>query len=72
MKTIRAIYENGVFRPLEPVDLPEQAAVMVEPAEDVRVKTMTMKDLMVFHGTVKGWPEDPVAWQRKQRDEEWL
>ncbi len=23
MKPIRAIYENGVFRPLDPVDLPE-------------------------------------------------
>ncbi|MFL5245103.1 MAG: antitoxin family protein [Gemmataceae bacterium] len=33
MKTIHAIYENGVFRPLDPVDLPEHARVRVEPDE---------------------------------------
>lgn len=27
--TVRAIYENGVFRPTEPVDLPEKAEVEV-------------------------------------------
>lgn len=27
MPTIRAIYENGVFRPLEPVDLPDSCWV---------------------------------------------
>ena len=27
MKTVIAIYENGVFRPLEKVDLPEHARV---------------------------------------------
>ena len=27
--TIRAIYENGVFRPTEPVDLPEKSEVQV-------------------------------------------
>jgi predicted DNA-binding antitoxin AbrB/MazE fold protein len=30
-KTIHAIYENGVFRPTEPVDLPESTAVEFEP-----------------------------------------
>lgn len=29
MKTIQAVYENGVFRPTEPVDLPEHAKVMI-------------------------------------------
>ena len=33
MKAIHAIYENGVFRPLEPVDLPEHARVVVEPEQ---------------------------------------
>ena len=34
MTTIQAIYENGVFRPLGPVDLPEGSSVrvVVEPA----------------------------------------
>lgn len=31
MKTIHAIYENGVFRPLEAVELSEGAAVEFEP-----------------------------------------
>ena len=31
MRAIAAIFENGVFRPTEPVDLPEGAEVMVEP-----------------------------------------
>lgn len=28
-----AIYENGVFRPLTPVDLPDQTPVVVTPAQ---------------------------------------
>ncbi len=31
MKPIHAIYENGVFRPTGPVDLPEHTEVKVEP-----------------------------------------
>jgi predicted DNA-binding antitoxin AbrB/MazE fold protein len=30
MKTIHAVFENGVFRPTEPVDLPEGSEVTVE------------------------------------------
>jgi predicted DNA-binding antitoxin AbrB/MazE fold protein len=30
MSVIHAIYENGVFRPKEPVDLPESSKVEVE------------------------------------------
>lgn len=33
MTMIPAIYENGVFRPTGPVDLPEGAAVRVVPEE---------------------------------------
>jgi predicted DNA-binding antitoxin AbrB/MazE fold protein len=31
VKTIQAIYENGVFRPTTPVDLPEGILVRIEP-----------------------------------------
>ncbi len=31
MSTIRAVYENGVFRPMEPIDLPEKSVVEFEP-----------------------------------------
>jgi len=30
MRTILAVYENGVFRPTEPVDLPEGSHVALE------------------------------------------
>jgi len=30
MSVIHAVYENGVFRPTEPVDLPESSEVEVE------------------------------------------
>ncbi|AGA29191.1 antitoxin family protein [Singulisphaera acidiphila] len=33
MKTIHAIYENGVFRPTTPVDLPEGSEVTFEPRQ---------------------------------------
>jgi predicted DNA-binding antitoxin AbrB/MazE fold protein len=31
MRSITAIFENGIFRPLEPVDLPEHSRVEFEP-----------------------------------------
>jgi predicted DNA-binding antitoxin AbrB/MazE fold protein len=31
MKTVYAVYEKGVFRPLEPVELPENCEVQFEP-----------------------------------------
>jgi predicted DNA-binding antitoxin AbrB/MazE fold protein len=31
MHTVHAIFENGVFRPTEPVDLPDKAQVEFEP-----------------------------------------
>jgi predicted DNA-binding antitoxin AbrB/MazE fold protein len=31
MKTVQAVFENGVFRPTMPVDLPEHAQVEFEP-----------------------------------------
>ena len=30
MSTIHAIYENGVFRPIQPINLPERCEVEVE------------------------------------------
>jgi predicted DNA-binding antitoxin AbrB/MazE fold protein len=33
-KRLDVIYENGVFRPLEPVDLPEQQRVQVTVADE--------------------------------------
>ncbi|MDX1972721.1 MAG: antitoxin family protein [Candidatus Sumerlaeia bacterium] len=72
--TIQAVYENGVFRPVEPVDLPEHTPVMVETImmEIPQQRTkMTIGDLARFQGTMEPWPEDPTVWQQKTRDEEW-
>ena len=46
MSTIRAVYENGIFRPMEPVDLPEQSVVEFEPrpVEDER-KSKALDDI---------------------------
>jgi predicted DNA-binding antitoxin AbrB/MazE fold protein len=40
MNIIRAVYENGVFRPTEPIDLTEHSVVEFEPrpVEDGRQK----------------------------------
>jgi predicted DNA-binding antitoxin AbrB/MazE fold protein len=33
--TIRAVYENGVFRPMEPVELPEGTVVQLQAPDEV-------------------------------------
>ena len=33
MKTVHAVFENGVFRPMEPVQLPEKTEVEFEPRQ---------------------------------------
>jgi predicted DNA-binding antitoxin AbrB/MazE fold protein len=33
-KNVEAVYENGVFRPLEPVDLPEHQRVQLSVADE--------------------------------------
>jgi predicted DNA-binding antitoxin AbrB/MazE fold protein len=35
MKTIQAVYEKGVFRPTEPVDLPDGTPVQVQAPDEV-------------------------------------
>lgn len=73
MKAIHAIYENGVFRPTEPVELPEHARVRVLPEttpQRTSMKAQTGNDLLKFKGTVE-WPEDALDWQRRTRDGEW-
>lgn len=39
--TVRAIYENGVFRPTEPVALPDKTEVEIE---GIRIKRTAMDD----------------------------
>jgi predicted DNA-binding antitoxin AbrB/MazE fold protein len=45
MGTVHAIYENGVFKPKEPVALPEQTEVVFEPrVVDQKVEPMLLSD----------------------------
>jgi predicted DNA-binding antitoxin AbrB/MazE fold protein len=69
---IHAYFEDGVFKPTEPVDLPHRCRVKIEIDLDLQDgdKPRAGADLMRFHGTVK-WPEDALAYQRRIR-EEWL
>jgi len=46
MKTIHAVYENGVFRPLEAVDLPESCEVEVVPRETADASTASVDPLL--------------------------
>ncbi|MBI1289954.1 DUF104 domain-containing protein [bacterium] len=74
MKTIRAVWENGVFRPEEPVLLAEHARVVVTPDMasphdgPVGVPVGTVEHLF---GQLRSWPGDPVQGQRRQRDGDW-
>jgi predicted DNA-binding antitoxin AbrB/MazE fold protein len=38
MKTIHSVFESGIFRPLEPVELPERTEVEFEPRPVVRAE----------------------------------
>lgn len=44
MNTIEAVYENGVFRPLGPVELPEHARVAFEPRQLDQQQASTGQD----------------------------
>lgn len=41
MKIIHAVYENGVFRPTEPVELPDGCEVTVEPKPSTEAKGLS-------------------------------
>jgi predicted DNA-binding antitoxin AbrB/MazE fold protein len=48
MKTFHAIYENGVFRPTEPVDLPEGSEVTVETKHDVEPSELSHHQKRIY------------------------
>jgi predicted DNA-binding antitoxin AbrB/MazE fold protein len=48
MKAIHAIYENGVFRPTEPVDLPEGSEVTVEPKPAVEPSPLSPHQKRIY------------------------
>ena len=56
MSTIRAVYENGVFRPMEPIDLPEKSVVELNP-DRCRMNSRARRS-MVF---MKFYPADIIV-----------
>lgn len=45
MKTVHAIFENGVFRPTGPVELPEGTTVEFEPRVPETKRVPTLEDV---------------------------
>ena len=59
--TVKAIYENGVFRPKEPVDLAEhtEVEVVLPPADSSKATARTAWDsIEEIIGIVKNAPKD--------------
>lgn len=70
MKTVLAVYEDGVFKPTDPVDLPERCRVRFEPVPvEEPEKDEGYCDWERFRGVLKDLPVDPLEFQRKLRDE---
>lgn len=46
MREIEAVYENGVFRPVEPVDLPEHTHVRVVVPVPARQQPPEVRDVL--------------------------
>ncbi|HEV3416517.1 MAG TPA: antitoxin family protein [Pirellulales bacterium] len=64
MTNIQVVYENGVFRPVEPVVLPEgteaEVHLTLEPAASEE-KDPTLARLLEFSGVVNDLPDDMAA-----------
>jgi predicted DNA-binding antitoxin AbrB/MazE fold protein len=61
-RTFHAVYENGVFRPIEPVDLPERTAVEFEIREVKGVEqTPSLDDVYAILGRRHSSGEHDVA-----------
>ncbi len=67
MPTIHAIYEHGVFRPTEPVDLDEATEVVFEPrvidpnSIPPAIGTEPLSDRRLTDGEIRRWLDDLAA-----------
>lgn len=59
--TVRAIYENGVFRPIDPVTLPERTAVEVMVPEVPAQKSENQDEIFAILRTSYPSGEPDVA-----------
>jgi predicted DNA-binding antitoxin AbrB/MazE fold protein len=53
-KTIHAIYENGVLRPIEPLDLPDRTEVEIQLRVEDRTETAPMSEGLAEVYTILG------------------
>jgi len=65
---LEAVYENGVFRPLQPVQLPERQHVIVtiEPATATTPRPMTQEEWRNFILSTAGSITDPTFLRHDQ------
>jgi predicted DNA-binding antitoxin AbrB/MazE fold protein len=59
--TIHAIYENGVFRPLEPVDLPDKSTVEIAGVHVLKAPAEPVLPLMRLVEVAQRFPSNPDA-----------
>jgi predicted DNA-binding antitoxin AbrB/MazE fold protein len=57
--TIHAVYEKGVFRPLEPVALPERTKVLVTEAPASQLPEISAQDQAIIYGILRQRFNDP-------------
>lgn len=60
-QSVEAIYENGVLRPLKPLNLQEHARVriVIETEEEVQARVQAMMDLA--HSVYEGFSDSEIA-----------
>jgi predicted DNA-binding antitoxin AbrB/MazE fold protein len=75
-QTVTAIYENGVLRPLDPLDLPERATVHISIKQlavsaDADAHRRRVREALVAAGLVLPQPEAPLRQPltEQERDE---
>jgi predicted DNA-binding antitoxin AbrB/MazE fold protein len=61
METIAAVYENGVFKPLRPVQLPEGTPVRVETEDPKTDKEADLRKLLLEKGSTLEEAERIIA-----------
>ena len=57
--TIHAVYERGVFRPLEPVVLPERTRVLVIEEPPSRLPQISQENQEAIYGILRRRFDDP-------------
>jgi len=70
-KTIEAIYDNGqIISVDEPINIKRsKVLITILEEEPEKVRGISGEELSKYQGIVKSFKEDPVAYQRRLRDE---